>query len=162
MSFEKDNDHNESDDNDGILDLSSASSPTNETEEGGDQVSRKSTSEPLLKKQATTRKKQAEEEYNLIKKLSQSIANKHKRKNLPKLKDTIHEVLSELDGLTSSLAQNKINNIIFQAQGGLSLHRSCRHRRLFNLRETISNQSCNMLCQAPNHRCMKRMVNSIK
>ena len=62
-----------------------------------------------------------------MKNLSQSIANRHKRKNPPKPNDTIFEAfgnyvakaLSELDGLTSSLAQNKINNIIFQAQAGL-------------------------------------------
>lgn len=62
-------------------------------------------------------------EYHLIKNLSQSIANKHKTKR----NDTIYEAfgnyvakaLSELDKVASNLAQNKINNIIFQAQAGL-------------------------------------------
>jgi hypothetical protein len=79
MSFEREDDDDESDDNDGSLDLSNASSPANEREYGGDQVSQKSTSQPL-KRRLTTRKKQAEEEYNLIKNLSQSVANKNKRK----------------------------------------------------------------------------------
>ena len=127
MSFEReDDDDDESDDNNGSLDLSIASSLANEREYGGDQVSQKSTSQPL-KRRLTTRKKQAEEEYNLIKNLSQSVANKNKRKNPPKQNDTMFEAfgnyiakaLSELDGLTSSLAQNKINNILFQAQAGL-------------------------------------------
>ena len=59
--------------------------------------------------------------------MSQSIANKHKRKQPQKQNDTIYEAfgnyvakaLGELDALTSNLAQNKINNIIFQAQAGL-------------------------------------------
>ena len=70
-----------------------------------------------------SRRKQAEEEYHLIKNLSQSVANKHKTKR----NDTIYEAfgnyvakaLSELDKVASNLAQNKINNIIFQAQAGL-------------------------------------------
>ena len=65
-----------------------------------------------------SRRKQAEEEYHLIKNLSQSIANKHKTKR----NDTIYEdfwnyvakALSELDKVASNLAQNKINNIIFR------------------------------------------------
>ena len=63
----------------------------------------------------------------MIKNLSQSIANKQKRKRPEKKDDTIYEAfgnyvaqaLSELDSQTSHLAQNKINNIIFQAQAGL-------------------------------------------
>ena len=86
----------------------------------------RSTSEPLSKP-STSRRKHAEEEYQLIKKLSPSIANKHKRKTLQKKNDTIFEAfgnyvaqaLSELDSQVSHLAQNKINNIIFQAQAGL-------------------------------------------
>ena len=69
-----------------------------------------------------SRRKQADEEYQLIKNLSQSIANKHKKSR----NDTVFEAfgnyvakaLSELDKVASNLAQNKIN-IIFQAQAGL-------------------------------------------
>ena len=89
-------------------------------------MSGKSTNEPF-RKTALSKRKQADEEYQLIKELSQSIANKNKRKRAERKNDTIFEAfgnyvakaLSELDSQTSNLAQNKISNIIFQAQAGL-------------------------------------------
>lgn len=55
--------------------------------------------------------------------MSQSIANKHKRKQSGTVFDAfgnyVAKALSELDKTASFLAQNKINNIIFQAQAGL-------------------------------------------
>ena len=44
----------------------------------------KSTKEPLKPRPGTSRKKQAEEEYKLIKNLSESIAERHKRQKLDK------------------------------------------------------------------------------
>ena len=63
----------------------------------------------------------------LIRGLSQSIADKNKRKRvatqgnsiLQSFSNYIANALSELDSKTCHLAQHKINNIIFQAQAGL-------------------------------------------
>ncbi len=117
-------DGNESEDD--SLDPSTASSPTDLTKDGSDQVTARSTSEPL-RKPSTSRRKQAEERYQLIKNLSQSIANRHKIKKVEKKNDTVYEAfgnyvaqaLSELDSQVSHMAQNEISNIIFQAQAGL-------------------------------------------
>lgn len=53
--------------------------------------------------------------------MSQSIANKQKRKRPEKKNDTIYNAFGNYvaKALSSHLAQNKINNIIFQAQAGL-------------------------------------------
>ena len=117
MNLENDDDNESEDDS---LNPSTPS-PTNQTEDGGDEFSGRSTSEPL-KKRTTSKRKQAEEEYHLIKNLSQSIANKHKRKRNNTIFEAfgnyVAQALSELDKVASHLAQNKINNI-FQAQAGL-------------------------------------------
>lgn len=86
-SLENDVDDESEDD---FLNPSTPSSPTNQTKEDGDQVSARSTSEPL-RKPTKSRRKQAEEEYQLIKNLSQSIANKNKRKRANTKNDTIFE-----------------------------------------------------------------------
>lgn len=85
-----------------------------------------STKQPI-KRPSSSRKRQADEEFTLIKSLSQSMAEKHKRKKiatqgnimLQSFANYIANALSELDSKTCHLAQNKINNIIFQAQDGL-------------------------------------------
>ena len=119
MNLENDDDNESEDDS---LNPSTPS-PTNQTEDGGDELSERSTSEPL-KKRTTSKRKQAEEEYHLIKNLSQSIANKHKRKQNNTISEAfgnyVAQALSELDKVASHLAQNKINNIIFQAQGWIT------------------------------------------
>ena len=48
----------------------------------------KSTNEPF-RKTALSKRKQADEEYQLIKELSQSIANKNKRKRAERKNDTL-------------------------------------------------------------------------
>ena len=72
-----DNTDNESEDD--SLNQSTQSNFTSQTKEGSDQVSGKSTNDPL-RKTALSKRKQADEEYQLIKELSLSIANKNKRK----------------------------------------------------------------------------------
>lgn len=110
------------------------------------------------------RRKQAEEEYHLIKNLSQSIANKHKTKR----NDTIYEAfgnyvakaLSEVDKVASNLAQNKINNIIFQAQAGL-LTQEIQTPTVIQPqppREIISTQSCLVPHKANNIQFMGKIV----
>ena len=103
MNLENDDDNESEDDS---LNPSTPS-PTNQTEDGGDEFSGRSMSEPL-KKQTTSKRKQAEEEYHLIKNLSQSIANKHKRKWNNTLFEAfgnyVAQALSELDKVASHLA----------------------------------------------------------
>lgn len=64
----------------------------------------------------------------MIKNLSTSIAEKHKKRKTEEKRETsmletfgsyVTKALSELDPRTCHLAQNKINNIIFEAQAGL-------------------------------------------
>ena len=85
----------------------------------------KSTSEPI-RPRTTFRKRQADEEFILIKNLSQSISNRGKTSNIEKdatalsaFGTYVSKALGELDRQTCCLAQNKINNIIFKAQAGL-------------------------------------------
>lgn len=92
---------------------------------GVDGAVARSTSQPI-QRPTTSRKRQAEEEFNLIKSLSNSIAEKGKRRkenNGGNMLDAfgvyVAKALSELDPRTCHLAQNKINGIIFQAQAGL-------------------------------------------
>lgn len=85
-------DDNDNESEDDSFDPSSPSSPTNQAKEGDDQASGGSLSEPL-RKPSTSRRKQAEEEYQLINNLSQSIANKQKRKRPEKKNDTIYDAL---------------------------------------------------------------------
>lgn len=93
----------------------------------------KSTKEPLKPRPGTSRKKQAEEEYKLIKNLSESIAERHKRQKLDKsvAKSSLEafgkyviQALSEMNSETCHLAQHKINTILFQAQTGFLLQES--------------------------------------
>ena len=82
---------------------------------------------------------------------------------MPKKSDTIFEAfgnyvgkaLSELNNLTSSLAQNKINNIIFQAQAGL-LTQEMQTQRVVQPQRNYFQPI--FQCQALNHRFMGRMV----
>ena len=67
------------------------------------------------------------------------------------------KALSELDSQTSSLAQNKINNIIFQAQAGL-LTQEMQTQRVIQPQRNYFSQSYNLACQALNHRFMGTMV----
>ena len=85
----------------------------------------KSTKEPLKIK--PSRKKQAEEEYKLIKGLAQSIAEKRSKKPKvdSKLSSTaetfgryVAQTLTELDTHVQNMAKHRINNILFQAQMG--------------------------------------------
>ncbi|XP_046863243.1 uncharacterized protein LOC124456987 [Xenia sp. Carnegie-2017] len=89
-----------------------------------DGAAARSTSQPI-QRPTTSRKRQAEEEFNLIKRLSSSIAKKRKRRKennggnmLDGFGVYVAKALSELDPRTCHLAQNKINGIIFQAQAG--------------------------------------------
>ena len=111
--------------------ISDPTSPLIEIEGEEETGVTRSTNEPLKKRPSTSRKRQAEEEYKLIQNLSQSIAEKHKRKTSDKQASNnildafgnyVTKALSELDSRTCHLAQNKINNIIFQAQAGLLVH----------------------------------------
>jgi hypothetical protein len=111
--------------------ISDPTSPLIEIEGEEEMGVTRSTNEPLKKRPSTSRKRQAEEEYKLIQNLSQSIAEKHKRKTSDKQASNnildafgnyVTKALSELDSRTCHLAQNKINNIIFQAQAGLLVH----------------------------------------
>lgn len=124
MSFNADDNECEAE----SLHLSPPGSPTNITEEvGNDLMPATSTNEPL-RKQTSSKRKQAEEEIHLLQNLSQSIENKNKRRREGKKKNNtifeafgnyVAQVLSELDSRTGHLAQHKISNIIFQAQAGL-------------------------------------------
>lgn len=99
-------------------------SPSNEIDDGESGVMPRSTSKPLPK--STSRKRQANEEYNLMKNLSVSIANRHKRRQQEKKSVNMLEAfgtyvtkaLSEMDTKTCHFVQHKINNLIFQAQAG--------------------------------------------
>ena len=93
----------------------------------------KSTKQPLKPRPGTSRKKQAEEEYQLIKNLSESIAERHKRQKLDKsvAKNSLEafgkyvtQALSEMNSEMCHLAQHKINTILFQAQTGFLLQDS--------------------------------------
>lgn len=98
-------------------------SPSLETELDG-HVS-KSTKEPIKIK--PSRKKQAEEEYKLIKGLAESIAERKSKKPKvdTKLSSTaetfgryIAHTLTELDTHVQHMVKHRINNILFQAQTG--------------------------------------------
>ena len=79
-------------------------------------------------KVTTSRKRQAEEEFNLIKGLTSAIQEKAKKK--PDMSSDksrrnsaygqyIAETLSDLQPRECAVAQHKINEIIFQAQAGM-------------------------------------------
>ncbi|XP_028410489.1 uncharacterized protein LOC114542944 [Dendronephthya gigantea] len=122
-------------------------SPINEEEDEIMEVTR-STSEPVKPRKSTSRKRQADEEYQLIKNLSTSIAEKQKKQKMTEGKREtsmletfgmyVTKALSELDPRTCHLAQNKINNIIFEAQAGLLVQNSQppmmmqQHRNFFH------------------------------
>lgn len=85
----------------------------------------KSTKQPLQIK--PNRKRQAEEEYKLIKCLSESIAARKNKKpkvdtNLSTTAETfghyVAQTLSELDIQVQNVVKHRINNILFQAQIG--------------------------------------------
>ena len=89
-------------------------------------ISQKSTKMPL--KVTTSRKRQAEEEFNLIKGLTSAIQERAKKKpdvssNISKQHSAygqyIAETLSDLEPRVRAIAQHKINEIIFQAQTGM-------------------------------------------
>ena len=90
----------------------------------------KSTKEPIKPRPGTSRKRQADEEYKLIKNLSESIAGRYKKQKSDKFvaKNALEafgtyvtQALSEMNNDVCHLAQHKINNILFQAQTGFLL-----------------------------------------
>lgn len=126
MACELDNDDDNDDEDD--VNLNDPASPANSAIDGAEgRGTSRSTNEPLKKRPSISRKRQADDEFNLIKSLSQSITEKHKRPKsvhqsnnmLVAFGNYIANALSELDSRTCHLAQNKINNIIFEAQAGL-------------------------------------------
>ena len=134
MSIENDVDDDDDDDDDANYSESDDDAPlppsqrslVNEARQSCDKGPGVHRQEPIRRAKAS-RRRQAEEEYTLIKSLTQSMENRHKRKKTEKKTETtfdafgnyVAKALSELDSQTSHLAQNKINNIIFQAQAGL-------------------------------------------
>ena len=98
-------------------------SPSIESEQEED-ATPKSTKEPLKLK--PNRKRQAEEEFKLIKGLSQSIAERRQAQKAKKpvtnpletFGNYVGQTLSELDNSIRHLAQHRINEILFQAQTG--------------------------------------------
>ena len=84
----------------------------------------KSTKEPTKIK--PNRKRQADEEFKLIKGLTESIVERRKRKLIENQSASpddafgryIIQTLAELDSNVKHLAQYRINDILFQAQTG--------------------------------------------
>lgn len=85
----------------------------------------KSSKEPTIIK--PNRKRQADEEFKLIRGLTESIAERKKRRQMLENQSTgpdeafgryVIQTLSELDSYVKHLAQYRINDILFQAQTG--------------------------------------------
>lgn len=75
-----------------------------------------------------SKKRNADEEYKLIKHLSESMVERHKKRkyhehisknSLGVFGQYVSQALSEVDNKVCHLAQHRISNIIFQAQTGL-------------------------------------------
>ena len=121
-----DNDNNDTDNEDDVLFPPTQTNPTNEGKEHCDTGHGTLMHQPS-KRTRTIRRKQADEEYTLIKRLSHSMENRHKRRMVEKNNGTVFDAfgnyvakaLSEFDNQTSHIAQNKISNIIFEAHAGL-------------------------------------------
>lgn len=91
-------------------------------------ISKSTTKQPLKSIPHCSKKRQADEEYKLIKQLSESMAERHKkrkydepisRNSLEAFGQCVSQALSELDNKACHLAQHRLSNIIFQAQTGL-------------------------------------------
>ena len=120
-----DGDSNDTDNKDDVLFPPTQSNPTNEGKEHCDTGHGTLMHQPS-KRTRIIQRKQADEEYTLIKRLSQSMENRHKRRMVEKNNGTVLEAfgnyvakaLSEFDKQTSHIAQNKISNIFLRLMLG--------------------------------------------
>lgn len=92
------------------------------------EISKSTTKQPSKSIPHCSKKRQADEEYKLIKHLSESMVERHKKRKydepisknlLEAFGQYVSQALSELDNKVCHLAQHRISNIIFQAQTGL-------------------------------------------
>jgi uncharacterized protein len=98
--------------------------PANSKDSEGEVVTR-STKEPLKLKSTSYKGKMAKEEYQLIKGLAASIAQRQKRKMQDCVENAhssfgsyVAQTLSEMEPRMKYMAQHKISDILFQAQSG--------------------------------------------
>jgi len=88
----------------------------------------KSTKLPLMSRTKTLKKKREEEETLLIQGLIKSLTERNENKKQKLIDDCVGyasymgECLAKLDAKTRYIAQNQMNNILFQAQMGTLFH----------------------------------------
>ncbi|XP_034024034.1 uncharacterized protein LOC117508389 [Thalassophryne amazonica] len=125
VSSEVTNDDNNDDEDDTESLQDNPSTPS--TLDGTDQdvtPGRKSTKEPLKAKTKSSAKRQAEDEYHLIKELTQTLSDRKKKREenahqkIDPFACYVSEALSQLDPKMKHLAVHHINTVIFQAQMG--------------------------------------------